>query len=117
MITDSNCAEIVEGKIPCGAKVSEIYVHRNEGKGRDVVFGISSNTPAFSRVHPSRPAAYPTAGPLGDGVRPPRPGRSESLSGRIHPMSARAWLPVSIGNGVTGGPESVRNGWDPGRKR
>ena len=66
------------------------------------------------RVHPGRPAALPTATGWDEelrartaGVRLQRPGHSESLFRTAIQMSFHA---VSIGNGVTGGPESVRNG-------
>ena len=67
------------------------------------------------RVYRGRPAALPTATGWDEeprartaGVRLPRPGSSESSFGTdVRSCSA---------TGVTGGPESVRHGWDGGRK-
>ena len=69
--------------------------------------------PCQVRVHPDRPAAHPMA--TGWNEEPPcsttmaRALRVIVLDGSIF-MSGHAPPPVPIGNGVTGGPESVRDG-------
>ena len=88
------------------------------------LFGITCNTLALSSQSPgqSRPAGGASDGYGWDEelldraacVRLPRPGLSESSSGRIH-MSCHDPPLVTIGIELTGGHESVRYGSEAGR--
>ena len=83
------------------------------------MFGIASDT--LVRVHPVRPAALPTATGWVEKLRARTAGlrvgqydfrgrgTPSHRLGRINRMG-HAPPPVPIGNGVTGGPESVRDG-------
>ena len=75
----------------------------------------------LDRVHPGRPAALPTTTGYGAGTRSSGPGPplydyrarrtpSHRVGDGFIRMSDHAPPPVPIGNGVAGGPESLRDG-------
>ena len=107
---------------------SSVLSARSSSQWRQLLFGITSNTLVRSSQSSSGPAGGASDGYywLGRGAAGPdrrcavrlprqgvRQGHSESsfrTDPSVCPITDDAPPPVPIGNGVTGGPESVRNG-------